>query len=495
MKNFNLYDYENNILFENILNEHYFKIFKTSPEKIKEFCKKNNDSLDEKPTQIEFIITSECNLKCEYCYLHKFADQLVPPLYRDHDLILKNLRMFMEYWIEQDFCCDLDIFTGEIWFTDFGISILETILLYIKKGAKIPKVMIPSNCTFLLYEEYKNKIQDLINNFRENGTNLIFSASVDGKIIENFTRPFKNKENHIREELEFYDELGLFCTKNGYGYHPMISAVSIEKWIENLKWWKTFFKKFYPNKEEYKRQLASLMMLEVRNDDWTEEKLEHLKKFMNYYADCILEEVCDNDIKTYIYINANISNLGRQLDYSMLNLITTNKDNPCSLGRSLCIRMGDLAIVPCHRCGYDKLVSGYFNIKNEKITNTFTAKNIEVFIQSKLGNMREDIYHCYNCLFNKYCHRGCLGSQVETMQDPFASIESVCNLSKVKIIEALKIFEKYGCFEYMKNYLLNYNKREENFKNNEQAYIKKVFNDLITFYTEIKEEYVNEFIN
>ena len=400
----------------------------------------------------------------------------------------------MEYWLEQNFYCDLDIFTGEIWFTDFGISILETIFSYIEKGVKISKIVIPSNCTFLLYEKYKNKIQNLIDKFKEKNVLLIFSASVDGKIIENFTRPFKNKENSIRENLDFYDELGLFCVKNGYGYHPMISAVSIEKWIENLDWWRAFFKKFYPNTEDYKKQFVRLMMLEVRNNDWTEEKLEHLKEFMNYYAKCLLEEVCDNDIETYIHINTNINKLGIHQDYSMLNLISTNKDNPCSLGRSLCIRLGDLAIVPCHRCAYDKLVSGYFNVENEKINNTFTAKNIEVFIQSKLGNMREGMYHCYSCLFNKYCHRGCLGSQMENMRDPFASIESVCVLSKTKIIEALKIFEKFGCFNYMKNFLLNYNKVDDNFKSNNQAHIRKIYNDLLTFYTEVKEEYINEFI-
>ena len=128
MSNYNLFQEEENLLLENILKTYRYDILKSS--------RVDNDGF-KKIIQIEFVITSTCNLKCEYCYLQKFADELVPPSCRDEKTIIRNLKLFLNFWKEQNFKCNLDLFSGEIWHTDFGIEILNIILDYVKDGLTI----------------------------------------------------------------------------------------------------------------------------------------------------------------------------------------------------------------------------------------------------------------------------------------------------------------------------------------------------------------------
>ena len=69
---------------------------------------------------------------------------------------------------------------------------------------------------------------------------------------------------------EFYDKVFSFAKHYGYGFHPMVAAASIEKWIDNYKWWIKMLKK-------YDLPMDYLMMLEVRNDDWTDEKIKEFE--------------------------------------------------------------------------------------------------------------------------------------------------------------------------------------------------------------------------
>ena len=55
----------------------------------------------------------------------------------------------------------------------------------------------------------------------------------------------------------------------------MISAVSVKDWVENYKWWKSECKKYDLN-------IYDLMMLEVRNSDWTEESIQDYNHFLNF---------------------------------------------------------------------------------------------------------------------------------------------------------------------------------------------------------------------
>jgi hypothetical protein len=113
-----------------------------------------------------------------------------------------------------------------------------------------------------------------MNDFKEIHVALIWSGSLDGKIIEDKFRPFNN--TNIKHTDEFYDSFFLFLTRHPEtGMHPMISSDSCEYWIENYQWFIDRLKKIGMEDREP-------MMLEVRNDDWTTEKLEEYKKFLYF---------------------------------------------------------------------------------------------------------------------------------------------------------------------------------------------------------------------
>lgn len=441
MSNYNLFQEEENLLLENILKTYRYDILKSS--------RVDNDGF-KKIIQIEFVITSTCNLKCEYCYLQKFADELVPPSCRDEKTIIRNLKLFLNFWKEQNFKCNLDLFSGEIWHTDFGIEILNIILDYVKDGLTIYNITIPSNSSFIFSDKY-DIIRNLIYEFRKIGTNLVFSASVDGMILEDTTRPFKDPNyKNIRTE-EYYIKLFEFCKEFGFGFHPMLAAYGIEKWIDNWNWWVDFFLKHYKN--DYLAAYNKIMILEVRNNDWTEEKLQYFKKFQDYYYNWVWEKVANKnpEIMTKIITKTEEEKYGQ--NYSILQTMESDNVINCSIGRALIIRLGDLAILPCHRTAYDKYIYGHYIIEDDKITGKVKAKNTLMPIICNIGNINNMFSKCHSCDIQSVCFKGCIGSQIENMREPTLCIPCICELEHLRIINNCRNMAKTGVLKFIQNEL------------------------------------------
>ena len=454
MDQFSLETYEDDLLIQSQIDNFFFKILRIPWD----IYMKNCDHHLEKQIQIEFIVTSDCNLQCEYCYLHKYKDDLIPKECRDHNKILSNLHKFMQYWIREGFDCNLDIFSGEIWQTDFGCQILEVISDYIiNKGAKVRSITIPSNCSFIMYTEAKDRIQAVIDALKQHGSQLIFSASVDGQVMEDISRtPANKKDIGKKDKVGFYDNLFEFVYKNHFGFHPMLSAYTIEKQKDSLDWWKGMFKKYNP--DNWKFDLTRLMMLEVRNDDWTDDKIEAFKDFQHYKVDMILNECFDGNVRHFINTFVRANNLCKHINYNTLFMHQNDGSMGCSMARSLCVRLGDLAIVPCHRMGYAKFVYGHFKQdENGDITGSIKANNVQMCPICNYSNLRNIMYGCRQCPINKFCIRGCMGSQYESTGDPLACIESVCKFEKAKIISNLDNMERIGGIDYLKYVVQNYN--------------------------------------
>ena len=116
----------------------------------------------------------------------------------------------------------------------------------------------------------------------------------------------------------------------------------------------------------------------------------------------------------------------------------------------LTVRLGDLAIPPCHRTAYDELLYGRFQVEENKIVgiqehNPQMASRI-LFQDSILCSPG-----CDCCPYNYFCLRGCYGSQRETEKDPFMPIESVCRLFRGKIDFLIDKFDRLGVWEILEN--------------------------------------------
>lgn len=442
MNNYNLFQEEENLLLENMLKTYRYDILKSPYQDLEKGLKKI--------IQIEFVITSACNLNCEYCYLQKFADKLVPPSCRDEATILKNLKLFLDFWKEQDFKCNLDLFSGEIWHTDFGIKILKTVLEYVREGLTIYNITIPSNSSFIFSDNYET-IRELIYDFKKLGTRLVFSASVDGMLLEDTTRPFKDPNyKDIRTE-DYYIKLFEFCKEFGYGFHPMLAAYGIEKWIDNWNWWVDFFLEHYNN--DYLAAYNKIMMLEVRNNDWTKEKLIHFKKFQDYYYNWVWEKVANKDPEIMTKVITKVEEEKYGQNYSILQLTEVGEVINCAVGRSLIIRLGDLAIIPCHRTSYDKYIYGHYVVENNKITGKVKAKNTLMPIICNIGNSNNMFSKCHSCDIRNVCLKGCLGSQLENMHEPTLCVPCVCELEHLRVVNVCRNMAKTGVLKYMRNEL------------------------------------------
>ena len=390
---------------------------------------------------LELQITADCNLKCKYCYLNNFGDKIYPFEIRKHDNIFKNLHLIMQWVLDNNFKLgELDLFSGEIWYSQFGWDILNIIYEYLSKYKFTKKILIPSNVSFLMNDKATNEIQNIIEKFKNIGVRLIFSLSLDGKIVEDDVRAFKSENLYGLRNDEYYERAFKFAKKNCFGFHPMVAASSIEKWIENYNWWIEQFKK-------YKMDISTLMMLEVRNDDWTKEKIDLYLEFLEYVIDYKYEFVFNKDKVKFAIENFGLYE-NRHHNNSALKVCSGRYT--CKLQEALYVRLGDLCITPCHRTSYDKFNYGKFVVENDKIVD-IEALNPELAINI-LGGAPEFIqYKCPGCAYKDFCIKGCLGAQYESTREIFMPCKSVCDLYKAKIKFLIKKYNKLGLFDAIEN--------------------------------------------
>lgn len=394
-----------------------------------------------KDVSLELYITTECNQKCEYCYLVKHGDELYPKNIRNHEVIKNNLNILLNFILDKKmYLKELDIFSGEILGTKFGYEILDIILDFVKDGLKIGMIVIPTNCSFALNEENFNKIQTYFDSFDKAGTRFHLSASVDGLIIESDSRSFKSESLNSSRDQNFYDKLFKFADKNNMGFHPMVSAHAIDKWDENLEWWDRSLQKIG-------KSVDDIMMLEVRNNEWDTKNIISFLKFLNHCCNKLISSVGSEE-----YVKKAIFNYkGGYNSYRIERLDIYNRKEPtCSISKFLSVRLGDLSIVPCHRLSYDRLIYGKFKVEDNKITG-IESNNIQLANKILLGSCKTSL-KCDGCKFVNFCLRGCLGCQYEENNDPLIPCDTVCEMQKAKICFLIKKYARMGILEIIKNY-------------------------------------------
>lgn len=439
MTNQESFQLEQNELLKTILDLRFFAPWKDT--------KLDNGSLQH-DSVLEIYITNACNQNCQYCYLVN-QPGLYPSEKREPKLLLSNLHSLYQWVLDNRFNIPrCDLFSGEIWHTNFGLEVLEETLNFLKQGMHIEWFMIASNCSFVFDEKQLHKIQHYIDEFRKYGSALVFSISVEGAVLDNSSRPLNNGEQRTEE---YYDRLFLFAKHNNFLFHPMVSSNNVKNWIENYNWWKNQFKKWDIN-------LYALMMLEVRNADWTEESIQDYNSFMDYLIDDYFINECRNDIEIFSNHLLNVRNYlpknqyGKELGgYVPWAFPAADTYLSCGAADTLTVRLGDLAICPCHRTAYNKLLYGTFEVKNGEIVDII-ANNPQVAIRFIMPNVNLCSFGCDDCPFEKFCLKGCLGAQYEVMGDPFLPIPNVCEFFRAKYTHLLEKFQKMGVIKYLQTF-------------------------------------------
>ncbi|MFA4999189.1 MAG: hypothetical protein WC519_00410 [Parcubacteria group bacterium] len=415
------YQEENNKLAESFLEHSFWKGFKNS--ELKE-C--------ENFRSLEIFFNDKCNLKCKYCYLQRFGEELYPKEFQDGKKLVENLGMFLDWMDGKGYVPNhIEIFSGEVFIQEAAWKAMDMILEHYRDKERKPEyLVVPTNFTFMLSPDLTKRVEDLLNKAKEIGLPMGLSASFDGKYCEE-NRPFKSG-NEIRDD-DYYDKIFTFAKKWGTGFHPMVYSEHIEDWEKNWLW-------FQENFSKHRLPWRNIYLLEVRNAEWTDKQMAELGKFMEFLINWTFKYPCHGDPNTYLDF---LFDGG----YNILRnpLTTIGRGIGCSIQSNLVLRLGDMSLVPCHRTSYSPFNFGRFKTENGKITG-FESKNVDMLTAIYSFDAGTQPY-CENCLLKSICSFGCLGSQLEVTGDPFTPIPSVCQMEHIKIASMVKAYKELGIFE------------------------------------------------
>ena len=402
-------------------------------------------------SSLELIVTPTCNTACTYCYYNNFAKKY---LYTDNinckETIIQNCEKVMKWVKNENFRPEsFEIFSGEFINLPYCNEILEIID---KSAYKDALVVIPTNGTFCRSEETLKKAQDILDKYncdRENhNIRVVYSLSVDGKYLDNDTRPMKNG---VQYDDAFYDRLFKFAVKNDLMFHPMVGAKGIEKWIDNYEWYIENVMKYFQCTEE--EAFSRVYLLEVRNPDWTPENCKDLEKFIEYLVDKTFKAYGEN-LKKYFKVF-----LGESRGFNFFSGVLNNiqRGLGCSIQQSLAIRLGDLSLVPCHRTAYKGYEACYFKFdENNKLDIDIVNPNMYMFIQS--FDAKNGIL-CSDCPISSLCGSYCLGANYEVNKDFFIPVKSVCLMEYCKVKAIIEAFDKRGILNLLLRQGLSRSKR------------------------------------
>lgn len=385
---------------------------------------------------LELFLLGQCKANCEYCYLKKNQKNLYPTELNTYDTILKNLEKVINWYVENQFQCSLEIFSAE-WITT---PIMEKVfnLLYDKFSVtnyRPKSINMADNMLFIRYPEIVKKVEYYIDKFAEIEIPIVISASIDGKYCD-FGR--------TEEDDEFYDSVFKFILNHKFGFHPMVSASNAKYWIDNYLW---FESKLGP-------KILDIMTLEVRNVDWTEETIQDLIVFCDFLTDHLYECFDKNIDNLFDYVFA----VGdrKNLNYCVAGLRTVDETAiTCRKQKNLCIRLGDLSVAPCHRLFYPQLLAGHFET-NDNTLMQFIPDNFAEYIVSR--KMRKDnLPYCEECEWRILCPGHCHGASYEYSTNEYVPPQEICNVYKAKYSFLLYKYNLLGLFVPENMQKLDYN--------------------------------------
>lgn len=392
--------------------------------------------------KLEIFLTGICKANCDYCYLKRNQAILFPKELRNNDLIINNLQLLMDWYVKNEFCCPLDIFSAEWLTTPIADRVIDCIYNTFSKvpvDKRPPLIVAADNMQFIKDNVATEKVQSYIDKLESLGIHFYISASVDGKYCD-----YGRTEN----DDEYYQKLNAFAVKNNIKFHPMVSADNVKYQIDNFMWFKETFDPKVVNE---------IMMLEVRNGDWTDESIYELLRFCDFLVDYKFHNEFNQDKRRFLkyILNVRDEEVGPEHDvpYNNISLHTSNifdgQDGfNCSSYGTLCVRVADLSIAPCHRLFYPELKIGEFQLDNNNQITSFNPANLELLLIG-CTMKRSCTPHCEKCKFQDLCVGFCQGASYEAYKNPLVPQLQVCKMYRAKISFLIKKFDSMGLFDYL----------------------------------------------
>ena len=409
-------------------------------------------------TGIELIVRSQCNQKCEYCYIARYGKELYPIEERlSNEQIVKQIDSMLTYVFETKDCYEnhWELFAGDLFYDNLAFDVLDVFYNHIVKLYQIHRrimslpeneglILIPTNFSFIEDDEKTARVEEYIQKFREVNWELGFSISTDGPSCVDAREQRELSADH-------FDKLFKWTLKYPRnGFHSIVSASNVKNSIESYQWWREQFEKYYSDCETYDYGVLPYW-LEARNDEWTPEAISEYLKLLDYMWEDRLA-MCDNDIDKLAYhlfigdgangtlsqvTNNDLINLKAELD------INTRQITQCSIMHLFCINVNTLEFIPCHRLSYKQFVGGVFTKDEQERIIDFEPKNVSGYLTTVLHSASARP-KCASCIYNLLCHKGCLGAQYEASGELFQPAISVCELSSAYIKHLINKYHTSG---------------------------------------------------
>lgn len=441
---------DNDFLYD-VLNRHYFESYRT----------------DSHSAALEVYLYGLCKSNCEYCYLKQHQEELYPAKLNDIPTILHNFELLIDWYIENKFICMIDFFSGEWLTTSLFEPIMQIMYDKFSKTKYRPKRILGADNMQFLWDEKRTKLIEYWFDkfFTDLDIDISLSASIDGAICD---------YGRVQGTDEFYDRLWNFCKKYQLRAHPMVSAHNVKDWIPNYLWWVN---------NAPPSIWRGLMMLEVRNEEWHEQEINDLIKFCDFLVDFQFKNIFNENKLDFL---KHILNMKDEEKYPFTstgyrnialgsNGFTDGQDIiQCSFHNECAIRLGDLAIVPCHRLSYKDLIIGKFNVENNKITGIKAINPVLAVLKGRLK--QSNLPHCATCDFVGICAGFCLGNSYEISKNFLIPAKEVCQMYKAKNSFLIYKYEQMGLWKLLPQL-------EEEYNPTQLAYLKslkdKVLSNLI----------------
>lgn len=376
---------------------------------------------------IELSLTSECSLRCDYCYSsHK------PEYMQNFNLAEFEMRIepIMKYYN-----CDtyhISYFGGE---PLLNWDIIEQSLPQFRQSNKCSSIVLISNGLLLDAEktEYLKKYK------------CGLSWSFDGLWSKYRTTKLEDAERIMPYALQLTSSCKV-----------MVSPLS-RNYTENLK--------YFISKGIYHPDFSL-----VRDDIWTKKNIEYFAEQMRDLSDFIIAYNLENANNHYSdKVQTPIISTGLHSLYALDAFAGAKfgkRNHGCFVGSNGILYATDGSIWPCERFRSNNAFKLAESLQNSSIEDDSKGVNYENLKFLKDISNPQDYPKCKNCELYKYCNAGCTYSQLKIppnlqIADIHSSdnlqsnanlqiceiiepIDSVCELQRICYKEALRVFKNAG---------------------------------------------------
>jgi len=360
----------------------------------------------------EFVVTEQCNLACDYCYM---KDQNTFMSMDSVNHFQQNVQKIMDVYGCSQY--HISYFGGE---PLMNWKLIQEAIPKFKADPRCDSQVIITNGLLLT--------EDMLQFCKENGVG--FSWSFDG-MWQDENRPHKE----IKNSLEAYREKKELLKSLGAGCKVMCGPQNSSTLTENLEFLVQEFGIFNPD--------YSI----VRDDIWSIQDINVFEKESRRLSNRIIKYFQEGqNVSVGFYVLALMDMINGK--------VRAKRPFGCFAG---CHGVGYFPngdFYPCARFGTDKsflLMDKEGELKNE---------NIQTLLNPQVSDPRT-YPECQSCKLFNFCNAGCTYSQLKIREGKYISepLQSVCSLFKIIYKDTIYINEALKENSLYKSYLTNITKQ------------------------------------